>query len=144
MRNRLGVLAALVTGCAILTGPASVLPASAVTLASAATSAGGSVAAPAVVLINQPPRSVCAGHKFTVGVWFQRISGGSRAYRVAVTGPRHRRFFYRAGTAPSGHWRLWHVLAGRRGRYITVYSGHRPGSRAWTRFRSVTRAHRCS
>lgn len=137
MRNRLGVLAAVVTGCAIVAG-------------SAATSAGAAVtgparpSVPAVVLISQPPRSVCASHKFTIGVWFQRISGGSRRYRVAVTGPRHRRFFYRAGEAPSGHWRFWHVLAGRRGMYVTVYSGHRPGSAKWTRVRAVTQAHRCS
>lgn len=135
MRNRLGVLATLLTGCAIFTGSAA---------AGAAVIVPARPAAPAVVLINQPPRSVCVGHKFTVGVWFQRISGGSHAYRVAVTGPRHRRFFYRAGNAPSGHWRFWHVLAGRKGRYVTVYSGHRPGSSRWSRFRSVTRARRCS
>jgi hypothetical protein len=138
MRNRFGVLAALLTGCAILLWPAMAPSADAAVTASARPSA------PAVVLINQPPRSVCAGHKFRVGVWFQRISGGSRAYRVVVTGPRHRRFFYRAGNAPTGHWRFWHVLAGRKGSYVTVYSGHQPGSSMWSRFRSVTRARRCS
>jgi len=137
MRNRLSVLATLVTGCAIFAGPAAATP------ASAAVTAPARKSAPAVVLINHPPRSVCAGHKFTVGVWFQRLSGGSHAYRVSVTGPRQRRFFYRAGNAPSAHWRFWHVLAGRKGRYVTVYSGHRPGSSKWSRFRSVTRARRC-
>ena len=137
MRNRPGVLAAIVTGCAILAVPATALP------AAAAMSGPARPSAPAVVLVNQPQRSVCVGHKFTIGVWFQRMSGGSRRYRVAVTGPRHRRFFYRAGRAPSAHWRLWHVLAGRRGKYVTVYSGHRPGSAKWTRYRVVTWAHRC-
>ena len=137
MRNRLGVLATLVTGCAIFAGSAAAAP------AGAAVTAPSRPSAPDVVLINQPPRSVCTGHKFTVGVWFQRISGGSHAYRVAVTGPRHQRFFYRAGKAPSGHWRFWHVLAGRTGKYVTVYSGHRRGSSRWSRFRSVTRARRC-
>jgi len=97
-----------------------------------------------VVLINRPAISVCTGHKFTVGVWFQRSSGGSRAYRIAVSGPLHRRFFYQAGRAPSSHWRFWHVLAGRSGRYKIVYSSHRPGSRKWTRFVVYTRAHRCN
>lgn len=138
MRNWFGVLAALLTACSILLWPALASP------ADAAAAASARPAAPAVVLINQPQRSVCAGHKFTVGVWFQRISGGSRAYRVAVTGPRHRRFFYRSGKAPAGHWRFWHVLAGRKGSYVTVYSGHKPGSSKWSRFRSVTRARRCS
>lgn len=140
MRNRFGLLAALVTGCVIMTGPAA---ASAATGAAGAAAVTARTSAPAVVLINRPPATVCVGHKFTVGVWFQRISGGSRAYRVAVRGPRHRRFFYRAGRAPSGHWRFWHVLAGRRGAYVTVYSGHRPGSSKWSRFRSRTRALRC-
>ncbi len=100
-------------------------------------------AAHSVVLVNQPARLVCAGHRFTAGVWFQRTSGGSDRYRVAVSGPRHRRFFYRAGKAPSARWRVWRVLAGRAGKYRTVYSGHRPGSSAWTRYVAVTRARRC-
>ena len=105
--------------------------------------AGAQTARPGVVLVNQPARSVCSGHRFTVGVWYQRKSGGSRAYRVAVSGPRHKRFFYRAGKAPSSHWLFWKVLAGRTGKYRTVYSGHRPGSKKWTTYTAVTRAHRC-
>lgn len=105
--------------------------------------AAAQTARPGVVLVNQPAPSVCSGHRFTVGVWYQRKSGGSRAYRVAVSGPRHNRFFYRAGNAPSSHWLFWKVLAGRAGRYRTVYSGHRPGSKKWTRYTAVTRAHRC-
>ena len=138
MRNRLGVLAALMTSCAILAIAAADRP------AGAAVSGDARPSAPTMVLVNQPPPSACVGHKFTIGVWFQRISGGSRRYRVAVTGPRHRRFFYRAGRAPSGHWRFWHVLAGRKGKYVTVYSTHPPGSAKWTRYRAFTRAHSCS
>jgi hypothetical protein len=104
---------------------------------------GAQTARPGVVLVNQPARSVCSGHRLTVGVWYQRKSGGSRAYRVAVSGPRHKRFFYRAGKAPSSHWRFWKVLAGRAGKYRTAYSGHRPGSKKWTTYVAITRAHRC-
>ncbi len=100
-------------------------------------------AVPAVVLVSQPPSTVCAGHRFRVGVWYQRFSGGSRAYRVAISGPRHRRFFYRHGRAPSARWRFWLVLAGRAGRYLTTYYGHRPGSSRWTAYRAVTTARRC-
>jgi len=100
--------------------------------------------APAVVLVSQPARTTCAGGTFTVGVWYQRLSGGSRAYRVAVRGPRHTRFFYRHGQAPASGWLLWQVRAGRAGEYHTVYFGHRPGSTAWTRYRATTRARRCT
>ena len=99
--------------------------------------------APGVVLINQPARSVCAGHKFRVGVWFQQFSGGSRAYRIAISGPRHRRFFYRHGLAPASRWRFWRVTAGRAGQYRVRYSGHRPGSARWTTYLAITRARRC-
>jgi hypothetical protein len=129
--------ALLTTALAVLT-----LLAAPADLAGAA-SAGTQTARPGVVLVNQPARSVCSGHRFTVGVWYQRKSGGSRAYRIAVSGPMHKRFFYRAGKAPSSHWRFWKVLAGRAGRYRTAYSGHRPGSKKWTRYVATTRAHRC-
>ena len=143
MRNvRLGLLAAVGACCAVVIAPAG--PAGAVQAAGAAAAAAARAFAPEVVLVNAPARSVCAGHKFKVGVWFQRISGGSRAYRISVSGPRHRRFFYRAGKAPSARWRLWKVLAGRAGKYRTVYSGHRPGSTKWTTFLAITRARRCS
>ena len=49
------------------------------------------------VLVNQPASSVCIGKTITVGVWYQQISGGSRAYRVDVYGPTGRRIFARAG-----------------------------------------------
>ncbi|HEX6931351.1 MAG TPA: hypothetical protein VF162_04340 [Streptosporangiaceae bacterium] len=103
----------------------------------------GQAAAPGVVLINLPAPSVCSEHRFTVGVWYQKSSGGSRAYRVAVSGPAHKRFFYRAGKAPSSHWLFWKVLAGRAGTYRTAYSSHRPGSKKWTTYVAMTRAHRC-
>ncbi|HEX9031596.1 MAG TPA: hypothetical protein VF834_07095 [Streptosporangiaceae bacterium] len=99
---------------------------------------------PAVVLVNQPAAVICSGRKFTVGVWYQQISGGSRAYRVAIYGPRHTRFFYRHGRAPAAHWRFWRVLAGRAGKYHTFYSTHRPGSATWSTYRVVTRARRCA
>ena len=131
---------AAVTGIVVAVLPGISGVATAGTLSPEARSAA---AAPAVVLINQPVRSICSGHKFRVGVWFQKDSGGSRAYRVAVSGPRHQRFFYRHGTAPTAGWRFWHVLAGRAGRYVTTYWGHRPGSRKWTSYRAITRAKRC-
>jgi hypothetical protein len=111
--------------------------------AAPATRRGAAPAAPGVVLINRPARSICVRHTFTVGVWFQQASGGSRAYRVAISGPRHRRFFYRYGRAPLTHWRFWKVLAGRIGIYRIIYSGHRPGSTTWSRFLVTTRARRC-
>jgi hypothetical protein len=135
---RLALLVAGLAASALLVAPAG--------LAAAAQGGGRGprqVVAPEVVLINQPVRTVCTGHAFKVGVWFQRISGGSRAYRIAVSGPLHRRLFYRAGKAPSSHWRFWRVLAGRSGKYRTVYSSHRPGSKKWSRFVARMRARRC-
>jgi hypothetical protein len=128
--------------CAVVVAPAGL--AGAVQTRSQAVAAPARASVPEVVLVNAPTRSVCAGHKFRVGVWFQQISGGSRAYRISVSGPRHRRFFYRAGKAPSAGWRFWKVLAGRAGKYRTVYSAHRPGSAKWTAFVAITRARRCS
>ncbi len=106
--------------------------------------ATGAPAAPSVVLVNQPVHTLCSGHKFTVGVWYQAFSGGSRAYRISIWGPRHRRFFYRYGLASAKRWRFWKVTAGRRGRYRIVYSGHRPGSKKWSRYRIIIHARRCS
>ena len=107
----------------------------------AATSAAVS---PAVVLVNQPAHRLCTGHEFTVGVWYQKISGGSRAYRISIWGPRHRRFFYRHGEASARNWRMWHVTAGRQGRYRIVYSGHRPGQKKWSRYQVIVHAKRCA
>lgn len=101
-------------------------------------------AAPAVVLINQPVNTLCSGQKFRVGVWYQSFSGGSRAYRISIWGPRHIRFFYRQGLASAKRWRFWMVKAGRRGRYRIVYSGHRPGSTKWSRFQIIIHARHCA
>jgi hypothetical protein len=101
------------------------------------------VMAPAVVLVNRPVTHICAGHRFKVGVWYQSISGGSRAYRISIWGPRHVRFFFRHGVASAKHWRFWRVKAGRRGRYRVVYAGHRPGSKKWTKFPIFVHARRC-
>lgn len=121
-----------------------VLPDVAATAAWAGPQRAQAAAAPAVVLINQPVNSLCSGHRFKVGVWYQSFSGGSRAYRISIWGPRHIRFFYRHGLASAKHWRFWRVKAGRRGRYRIVYAGHRPGSTKWTKFRIFIHARRCS
>jgi hypothetical protein len=128
---KLALLTAAMAATAIITVPALAAPAEA------------APAAPAVVLVNQPSNSLCSGHKFTVGVWYQAISGGSRAYRISIWGPRHRRFFYRHGRASAANWRYWHVKAGRRGRYRIVYSGHRPGSSKWSRYHVIVHARHC-
>jgi hypothetical protein len=99
---------------------------------------------PAVVLVNQPVKALCAGHRFTVGVWYQKLSGGSRAYRISVRGPRHVRFFYRTGMASAAHWQMWKVLAGRHGKYRIVYSGHQPGSAKWSKYTVTVSAKHCA
>jgi hypothetical protein len=78
--------------------------AAAATARAAVTSAGSPanaalVTTPDVVLINQPASRVCAGNRFTVGVWYQQFSGGSRAYRVLVYNPSGTLIFYRSGLA---------------------------------------------
>jgi hypothetical protein len=115
-----------------------------VAIAPSAMAATAATAARDVVLVNQPVNTLCSGHKFTVGVWYQAFSGGSRAYRISIWGPRHIRFFYRDGLASARHWRFWRVTAGRRGRYRIVYSGHRPGSRKWSRYQVIIHARRCA
>ena len=132
---RQAIAATAVAACIVVVAPA--------WSAAASAARPAAPAAPAVVLVNSPARWVCAGHKFKVGVWFQRFSGGSRRYRIAISGPRHRRFFYRHGLAPASHWRFWRVTAGRAGEYRIRYSGHRPGSARWTTYLATTRARRC-
>ncbi|HUJ06451.1 MAG TPA: hypothetical protein VLX31_10135 [Streptosporangiaceae bacterium] len=134
MRRGAAAIVVLISGLMVITAGQS---------AALARSAAVASESPAVVLVNQPARSVCAGHRFTVGVWFQQFSGGSRAYRIAISGPRHRLFFLRHGQAPTAHWRFWRVLAGRAGRYHTTYYGHRLGSARWTPYRALTIARRC-
>jgi|SRR5580658_1419947 hypothetical protein len=137
--SKLALLTAAIASAAIIAAP----PGAAAMSATARTSQAQAAFAPAVVLVNQPVNSVCAGHKFTVGVWYQSLSGGSRAYRISIWGPRHRRFFYRDGLASAKDWRFWHVTAGRRGRYRIVYAGHRPGSAKWSRYQVIVHATRC-
>jgi hypothetical protein len=95
-----------------------------------------------VVLVNQPARRVCAGRTFTVGVWFQQ-TGGSRAYRLSVYNPHHKRVFFRRGQAPSSHWAFWKIRATRAGTYHTAYSAHWRSPSAWTIYRTPTKARTC-
>lgn len=100
--------------------------------------------ADAMVLVNQPASSVCVGHTFKVGVWYQTYSGGSRAYRVAVYSPSGKRLLYKHGQASSAHWRYWKVRATQVGKYHTVYSGHWKHPKRWDRYKVATKARRCS
>jgi hypothetical protein len=98
--------------------------------------------APAVVLVNQPASRVCTGNRFTVGVWYQQFSGGSRAYRVLVFSPSGKLIFYRRGYASPAGWTFWHIRATRVGNYHTTYKV-KNSSGQWSRYRTVTRSHRC-
>lgn len=100
--------------------------------------------ADAMVLVNQPASSVCVGHTFKVGVWYQQYSGGSRAYRVAVYGPAGKRLLYKHGRAIAAHWRFWKVRAARPGKYHTVYSGHWRHPKRWDHYKVTTKASRCA
>jgi hypothetical protein len=75
-------------------------------------------------------------------VWFQQ-SGGSRAYRLSVYNPRHKRVFFRRGSAPSSHWAFWKIPARLAGTYHTAYSAHWRHPTTWTVYRVPTRARRC-
>lgn len=141
----------LLTVAIVATGVATASPGTAATVASSRTTqhvtakvVTMTAVSPAVVLVNQPANSICSGRKFKVGVWYQSFSGGSRAYRVSIWGPRHKRFFFRQGLASPKHWRFWRVLAGRHGRYRVVYAGHKPGSTKWTRFQSIVHVKHCA
>jgi hypothetical protein len=106
--------------------------------------AAGAAPADAMVLVNQPASSVCVGHTFKVGVWYQHYSGGSRAYRVAVYSPSGKRLLYKHGRASSAHWRYWKVRATRAGKYHTVYSGHWKHPKRWDHYKVTTKARHCS
>jgi len=116
--------------------------ASALAMAAPAAAAAGR-ARPAVLLVNQPVSTVCVSKTFKVGVWYQKFSGGSRAYRVAVYNPAGKRILYRHGRAPSAAWKFWKIHPKLAGKYHTVYSGHwrRPGK--WSKYRATTRSRRC-
>ena len=128
---------------------ATVVLSAAVTTASAAvtsTSAPGHAAtahiAPETVLVNQPPSTVCVGTKLTVGVWYQQFSGGSRAYRIHVYDPSWALIFKRHGWASPAAWKLWHIHAGRVGKYHTTYT-LKNSSGQWFKYPVVTRSRRC-
>ncbi len=116
-------------------------------MAGTALAAGGpAVSSPVVantVLVNQPAARVCTGATFKVGIWYQKFSGGSRAYRVSVYSPRGKRVLYRHGDASAAHWRFWKVRATRAGKYRTVYSGKWAASGGWRHYKVATRARHC-
>ncbi len=97
---------------------------------------------PDVVLINQPASSVCFGKTFTVGVWYQQFSGGSRAYRILVYDRSWRLIFYRSGRASSTAWSLWRIRAWRLGDYHTTYKT-KDSSGLWVKYRAVTLSSGC-
>jgi hypothetical protein len=100
------------------------------------------VTTPDVVLINQPASSVCFGKTFTVGVWYQQFSGGSRAYRILVYDRSWRLIFYRSGWASSTAWSLWRIRAWRLGNYHTTYK-LKDSSGLWFKYRAVTLSYGC-
>jgi hypothetical protein len=96
---------------------------------------------PEVVLINQPASKVCVRSTFTVGVWYQSFSGGSRAYRTAVYNPRGRLVFWKSGYATTS-WQFWHIRTWRTGNFRTVYH-MKNTSGQWIKYVAVTRSHNC-
>jgi len=144
-RNLIALAVVTLVGVAPLTA-ATAAGAATATAAGAATGSArdGSAArmTPAVVLVNQPVSRVCAGHRFTVGVWYQSFSGGSRAYRVAVYNPKGRLVFWTKGRAPSPAWRFWHVRAWRTGKFRTVYHTKNSSGR-WIRYAATTTSRTC-
>jgi hypothetical protein len=103
----------------------------------------GAEQGPATVLMNVPASSVCVGETFTVGVWYQQYSGGSRAYRIAVYGPGATQIFYRLGMAPSSNSAMWNIRTTRIGTYRTVYYVLGRSRFVWRAFDFATRSHRC-
>jgi hypothetical protein len=136
--KRILMAVAAMAALGLVPGAAAATATAAVTSASAPQNA----ALADVVLVNQPASRVCVGNKFTVGVWYQQFSGGSRAYRVLVYNPSWKLIFYRKGYASATAWKFWHIRAWRVGNYHTTYklknsSGH------WVKYRATTRSHRC-
>ena len=139
------ILMAVVT-VAALGGFAPSMTATATSAATASASAPASSAAPGirpeVVLVNQPASKVCVGSRFTVGVWYQSFSGGSRAYRIAVYNPKDRLVFWTKGYASSTAWRLWHIRAWRTGTFRTVYHTKNTSGQ-WIKYVAYTRSRHC-
>jgi hypothetical protein len=98
---------------------------------------------PATLEINVPTSSVCVSKTFTVGVWYQQYSGGSRAYRIAVYNPGGARIFYRLGTARSSSWTMWSICAMQVGKYHTVYYSPVRKQLVWSTHVFPTYAHHC-
>jgi hypothetical protein len=124
-------------------------PGVAVTAATAATASASAPAnsavpgiRPEVVLVNQPASRVCVGSRFTVGVWYQSYSGGSRAYKIAVYNPKGWLVFWTKGYASSTAWRLWHIRAWRKGTFRTVYHT-KNSSGDWIKYVAYTWSHYC-
>lgn len=119
-------------------------------VATAASAATTSVSAPKnsvlgatseVVLVNQPASKVCVGSRFTVGVWYQSLSGGSRAYRIAVYNPKRSLVFWKSGYATTT-WQFWHIRAWRTGNFRTVYHTKNTSGQ-WIKYLAVTQSHNC-
>ena len=120
MKRLRAKLAAVGVACAACTGiGAAILPAA---------------PASATVLINYPGTSVRVGHTFTVGDWFQQLSGGSRWFTTSVYSPAGARILHAVGYAPSAHWDFWAIKATRTGTYRVMYEVRRHDGRdayAW-------------
>jgi hypothetical protein len=111
------LMAAAITAALALMPVAMPLTASAAVRSDSMQQKAALMMAPDVVLVNQPASRVCTGNRFTVGVWYQQFSGGSRAYRVLVFDPSGKLIFYRRGYASPAAWTFWHIRATRVGNY---------------------------
>jgi hypothetical protein len=97
--------------------------------------------ASAQVLINYPATSVKVGHTFSVGDWFQPVSGGSRWFTTAVYSPTGVRVLHEVGYAPSTRWDFWTIRATRTGSYHVEYQTRRQNGHVLTTWYTV-KAHR--
>src|SRR5260370_13573912 len=89
MNVRAWKLAVVTTvACAAVGVAPSGLAATSATVQAQRMAAVAAPAAPAVILINQPLSSLCVGNKFTFGVWYQEISGGSSTFTISLSGTR--------------------------------------------------------
>jgi hypothetical protein len=140
--KRIILLAVAAMAAPVALSAAATTATAAVTSASAPEHAARARVTRDTVLVNQPASKVCVGKKFTVGVWYQQFSGGSRAYRVHVYSPRWRLIFHRHGRASATAWKLWHIRAGQPGKYHTTYTV-KNSSGQWYKYPVVTRSRRC-
>ncbi len=130
-----------------MAAPGGLAPGLAAAAASAATTSASAPknsalgVTPEVVLINQPESKVCVRSRFTVGVWYQSFSGGSRAYRIAVYNPKGWLVFRKSGYATTT-WQFWHIRAWRTGNFRTVYHTKNTSGQ-WIKYVAVTRSINC-